>query len=319
VVAAAGRPLRDGLPTRQGGITGMKKTFFFTLIFSVVFVGSIAAQASLLLNQAVQRAAENLEARLKSGTTVALVSFASPTEAFSAYVLDELTAALVNRKRLLVVDRKNLDVVRQEQGFGFSGEVDDESAIRVGHFLGAQAIVTGRLNRAGGAYRIVIQAINAETSAVEVSYSSDLVADAHIARLLEGAPPEPPPASPRERGLAAFPADEFGGVWATTVSYAANGVSYRDSYTIELYEDGVCWVVVRDAEGLMQTGEGFWSAENGVFRLDCDFGKPSIPRLESIRWMSMYAMQNSNRRLRINVKPAPTALGVVGVTLNKGQ
>jgi TolB-like protein len=297
----------------------MKKMFFFTLFFSVVFTAGIAAQSSLPLSQAVLRAAENLETCLKSGTTIAVVSFASPTEAFSAYVLDELTAALVNRKRLLVVERKNLDAVRQEQGFGFSGEVDDDSAIRVGHFLGAQVVVTGRLNRAGGAYRIVIQTINAETSALEASYSSDITADAHLARLLEGAAPEPPPASPREQGLAAFSADEFGGVWTATVSYAANGVSYRDAYTVELYEDGTCWVVVQVADGVMQTGEGSWSAENGVFHLDCDFGNPSIPRLESIRWTGMYALQNSNRRLRINVKPASNVSSVVGVTFNKGK
>jgi TolB-like protein len=303
----------------QGGIAGMKKMFFFTLIFLAVFTGGAAAQASLPLKQAVQRAAENLEAHLKSGTTVAVVSFISPTEAFSAYVLDEFTAALVNRKRLLVVDRKNLDAVRQEQGFGFSGEVDDDSAIRVGHFLGAQVVVTGRLNRAGGIYRIVIQAVNAETSAVEASYSSDIAADAHIAGLLEGAPPEPPPASPREQGLAAFSADEFGGAWAATVSYTANGVSYRDAYTVELYEDGVCWVLVRDADGLTQAGEGYWSAENGVFHLDCNFDNPSIPRLELIRWTSIYALQNSNRRLRINVKPAPNVSSMVGLTFNKGK
>jgi TolB-like protein len=300
-------------------MVNMKKIFFFTLILLAAFAEGIVAQASLPLKQAVQRAAENLETHLKSGTTVAVVSFASPTEAFSVYVLDELTAALVNRRKLLVVDRKNLDVVRQEQGFGFSGEVDDESAIRVGHFLGAQAVVTGRLNRAGGAYRIVIQAINAETSAVEASYSSDIAADAHIAGLLEGAAPEPPPVSPQEQGLAAFSTDEFGGTWTAAVSYAANGASYRDAYTIELYEDGACWLVVRDTDGAMQAGEGFWSAENGVFRLDCDFGNPSIPRLESIRWMSMYALQNNNRRLRINVKPAPNVSGVVGVTFNKGK
>jgi TolB-like protein len=301
-------------------MVGMKKTFFFfTLLLPAAVAGGIAAQASLPLKQAVQRAAENLEAHLKSGATVAVVGFVSPTEAFSAYVLDELTAALVNRKRLLVVDRKNLDVVRQEQNFGVSGEVDDESAIRIGHFLGAQAVVTGRLNRAGGAYRIVIQAINAETSAVEASYSSDIAADDHVARLLEGAAPEPPPASPREQGTAAFPADEFGGVWTAVVSYAANGVTYRDAYTIELYEDGVCWVAVRDAGGAIQTGEGYWSVENGVFHLDCGFGNPSIPRLESIRWTSRYVLQNGNRRLRINVKPAPNVSGVAGVTLNKGK
>ncbi|MDR1126589.1 MAG: CsgG/HfaB family protein [Treponema sp.] len=297
----------------------MKKTFFFIFSFLITFAGSIAAQASLPLKQAVQRAAENLEAHLKNGTTVAVLSFAAPTEAFSVYVLDELTAALVNRKKLMVLDRKNLDVVRQEQNFGLSGEADDEAAIRIGHFLGAQAVVTGRLNRIGGAYRMVIQAINAETSAVEASYSSDIAADDHVARLLEGSAPEPPPASPREQGLATFSADEFGGVWTAVVSYAANGMSYRDAYTIELYEDGACWVFVRDADGAMQTGEGYWSAENGVFHLDCDFTGPSIPRLESIRWMSRYALQNNNRRLRINVKPAPNVSGVAGVILNKGK
>ncbi|MDR1219846.1 MAG: CsgG/HfaB family protein [Treponema sp.] len=295
----------------------MKKTFFFIFSFLAVFVGSIAAQASLPLKQAVQRAVENLETHLKSGTTVAVVSFAAPTEAFSVYALDELTAALVNRKKLLALDRKNLDVVRQEQNFGFSGEVDDESAIRIGHFLGAQAVVTGRLNRAGGAYRMVIQAINAETSVVESSYSIDLVADDHLARLLEGAAPDPPPASPREQGLTTFSGSEFGGMWTAVVSYVANGVSYRDTYTIELYKDGACWVVVRDADGAMQTSEGYWSAEDGVFHLDCDFGSPSIPRLESIRWTSRYVLQNSNRRLRINVKPAPNVSGVAGVILNR--
>jgi TolB-like protein len=297
----------------------MKKFFSFTLMFLAVFAGGIVAQASLPLKQAVQRAAENLETHLKGDTTVAVLSFAAPTEAFSVYVLDELTAALVNRKRLLVLDRKNLDAVRQEQNFGFSGEVDDESAIRIGHFLGAQAVVIGRLNRAGGAYRMVIQAINAETSVVEASYSSDIAVDDLVARLLEGAAPEPPPASPQEQGLAVFSGSEFGGVWTAVVSYAANGVSYRDAYTIELYEDGACWVVVHDADGAMQTGEGYWSAENGVFHLGCDFGGPSIPRLESIQWTSRYVLQNSNRRLRINVKPALNASGVAGVTLNKGK
>jgi TolB-like protein len=297
----------------------MKKTFFFVLSFFTALAGNLAAQAPLPLKQAVQRAAEDIEVHLKSGTTVAVFSFASPTEAFSAYVLDELTTTLVNRNRLVVLERRNLDAARQEQGFGASGEVDDESAIRIGHFLGAQVVITGRLNRTGGAYRIVIQAVNAESSAVAASYAVDIAADAQLARLLEGAPPEPPPASPREQGLARFPADEFGGVWTAALTYTANGVRYRDFYTIELYEDAACWVLVRDADGVMQAGAGYWSAEDGMFRLDCDFDSPSIPRLESIRWVSRYALQNNKRTLRINVKPAPSVSGVAGLTLNKGR
>jgi hypothetical protein len=210
--------------------------------------------------------------------------------------------------------------VRQEQRLGLSGDVDDDSAVRIGHFLGAQAVLIGRLNRTGGAYRLVIQAINAETSVVEASFSTDITADAQVAHLLEGAPPDPQPASPREQGLATFSPDEFGGVWTTTLSYTANSATYRDAYIIELYEDGVCWVFIRDADGIMQTGEGYWSTENNnMFHLDCDFASPAIQRLASIHWTSMYALQNNRRRLRINVKPQPNASGVVAVTLNKGQ
>jgi hypothetical protein len=46
----------------------------------------------------------------------------------SEYVISRLEAALVSGTKLVVVDRANLDKVREEQGFRLSGEVDDNSA-----------------------------------------------------------------------------------------------------------------------------------------------------------------------------------------------
>jgi hypothetical protein len=54
-----------------------------------------------------------------------------------------------------------------------------------------------------------------------------------------------------------------------------------------------------------------------VFRLDCAFENPAIARLSGLRWLSVYALENSGRRLKMNIRPAPDYSGVVGLTLNR--
>jgi hypothetical protein len=98
-----------------------------------------------------------LEARLPAKTTVALVSVASPSTAFSTQVLTRLESAVVGGGKLVVVDRSYLDKVREEQGFQLSGEVDDESAKSIGKLLGAGAIVTGALADLGDVYSLTLK------------------------------------------------------------------------------------------------------------------------------------------------------------------
>ncbi|MDR1788562.1 MAG: SUMF1/EgtB/PvdO family nonheme iron enzyme [Treponema sp.] len=288
----------------------MKKRFTLCALFVLAAAAGFgqSAGSAIPLDQAVARAAQQLEAGLKPGTTAAVVSIASPTAAFSAFVLDEITAALVKTKRLVVIDRANLDAARQEQVLGASGEVDDESAQRIGHLLGAQSLIVGRLSKAGAVYRAVhrmtLQALNTETSAVEAAYTADIAADARAQALLAGAP-DPAQAPPRERGEKALAPGPFGGVWSGTVVYSAGGQKFRDVYTIELYEDAECWITVR--------------AEDGVFHLDGEFEKPVIARLPGLRWTSRYTLQNSSRRLHINISPTPDYSGVTALTLNKGR
>ena len=95
------------------------------------------------LNTAIREAAERMESRLNAGTRIALINFTSPSQVFSDYVLDQLSSVLVNSGKLIVVDRANLDRIRQELGFNASGEVSDASAQEIGQMLGAQAVVTG--------------------------------------------------------------------------------------------------------------------------------------------------------------------------------
>jgi hypothetical protein len=136
------------------------------------------------LDAAIREAAGQMEANLPGQTKVALVSFASSSSPLSEYVINRLEAALVGGKKLVVVDRANLDRIREEQGFQLSGEVSDESAKAIGKLLGAGAIVTGAFTDLGDVYSLALKAINMETAAIAVSYPADIAKSTRITTLL---------------------------------------------------------------------------------------------------------------------------------------
>jgi hypothetical protein len=144
----------------------------------------------LPLDEAIREAAENLEARLEPGSKIALLNFSSPREEFSVYVLDELSGRWVNGGKLVVVDRRNLDLIRQEEQFQLSGEVSDESAQAIGRKLEAEVIVSGSLTNTGGAYRFRVQALEVESAVIAASPAAGISPrDGKTASLLAGAAP----------------------------------------------------------------------------------------------------------------------------------
>jgi hypothetical protein len=172
----------------------MKKMFFCIIPLMLIIMGCASSGGAaeetkggspgMDLDAAVREAAAQMEARIPAKTMVALVSVASPSTAFSTQVLTRLESAIVSSGKLVVVDRANLDKVREEQGFQLSGEVDDESAKSIGKLLGAGAIVTGSLADLGDVYSLTFKAINIETATVAVSYLADLAKSARIETLL---------------------------------------------------------------------------------------------------------------------------------------
>jgi hypothetical protein len=140
--------------------------------------------AGMDLDAAIRAAAAQMGENLPGGTKAALVSVASSSAQLSEYVISRLEAALVSGKKLVVVDRANLDKIREEQGFQASGEVDDDSAKSIGKLLGAGAIVTGAFADLGDVYSLTLKAINIETATVAVSYPADIAKSTRIGTLL---------------------------------------------------------------------------------------------------------------------------------------
>ncbi|MDR0585028.1 MAG: hypothetical protein LBG57_11890 [Treponema sp.] len=144
----------------------------------------VESSGGINLDAAIREAAARMGENLPKGTEVALVSVASSSVQLSEYIIGRLEAALVGGKKLVVVDRANLDRVREEQGFQLSGEVDDNSAKAIGKLLGAGAIVTGAFADLGDVYSLTLKAINIETAAVAVSYPADIAKSTRIETLL---------------------------------------------------------------------------------------------------------------------------------------
>ena len=162
------------------------------LVLTTCASGGKSAVNTVPLDQAIQEAAKNIEENVPAGQKVALLNFSSPTEQFSEYVIDELSIQLANGKKVVVVDRRELDLIRQEEQFQMSGEVSEESMQSIGKKLGAQVVVSGSLNSMGGAYRFRMRVLNVETAVVETGSTADLsVGETKIAFMLSGAKPAP--------------------------------------------------------------------------------------------------------------------------------
>ena len=175
----------------------MKANLVLIIIILAVLTACATAKQdtvgqTVTLDQAIREAARTIENNVQAGQKIAVLNFTSPTEQFSEYVIDELSIQLANGKKFVVVDRRELELIRQEERFQLSGEVSDESAQSIGKKLGAQLVISGSLTSMGNAYRFRIRVLNVESAAVETGSTADLsTGETKIAFMLSGAKPAP--------------------------------------------------------------------------------------------------------------------------------
>ncbi|MDR0909500.1 MAG: CsgG/HfaB family protein [Spirochaetaceae bacterium] len=283
---------------------------------------------TLTLDDVIREVSDYLNERLTSGSKVVFLNFQSDYPDLSSYIIDGLIINAANDDVFVPVDRENLDLIQQEMNFQLSGEVSDESAQAIGKKLGAQTIVSGSITDLDGEYLLVVRAIGVEDAAIQGQFRKDLPHGARLVALTKNKVPSDMQNSSKTTsnvpGMFSFSApdkpfapNELGGVWNGTLAYTTDVQSYRDDYEIRLYADSTCWVAITDQDGNKQATEGHWSEEDGKFRLDCEFRNATIARLNNINWLSIYAFQNNNRTLRINIRPEPGYSGVVALNLYK--
>ncbi|MDR2509808.1 MAG: tetratricopeptide repeat protein, partial [Spirochaetaceae bacterium] len=124
--------------------------------------------ADISLQEAIEESAAAMVEKLPKKTRVAVVAMEAESENLAAYIMDEITGALVGSD-IEVADRNNLSFALKELHLQASGLVDDKNAAQVGKFLGANYVVVGQLVHLGSSYRYRLSAINAESAIQEAN------------------------------------------------------------------------------------------------------------------------------------------------------
>jgi hypothetical protein len=179
------------MPVQRFG-KGEQKLKHILLTIALAFIGVTAfgQNNEVKLDEAVKGSAAYLVERLSPGTKVAILNF-SADPAVSNYVIEELTAFLVNDRKLIVVDRSELELLQREMDFQLSGEVSDESAQSIGQRLGAQTIISGSLSPIGAMWRMRIKALEVETAWIQGIETYTVKKDAVLSSLLSTTPKAP--------------------------------------------------------------------------------------------------------------------------------
>ena len=171
----------------------MRKMWVFALLVLLCTCVSTGNSKETDLDGAIQLASKDINDFLLPETKVALLNFSSSSDVFSDYVLEEMSIALVRGRKLVVVDRKEIDLIRGEMNFQMSGEVSDESAQEIGKILGAQSIISGSLISMGNSYRFRTKVINVNSAAIETSSSISVGDDPQVRYLLSQGGGDPAP------------------------------------------------------------------------------------------------------------------------------
>jgi len=98
--------------------------------------------------------------------TVGVFDFDSAYKVKRHVITDIVTATLSADPRFVTVERSDLTKALAEQAWGLSGEINSETAAKVGELTGARILVTGRLFKADKGYTIIAHIFGTETARV---------------------------------------------------------------------------------------------------------------------------------------------------------
>jgi hypothetical protein len=126
------------------------------------------------LDTALRYSYRTLSQNIPANSKVALINVDSKRKNEGELILDELMVIFVNAGRYIIVDRRNIEAIKAEQNLQLSGDVDDDSMVSIGHFLGADVVITGTVNGLGKRRRLILKALDVETSRILAASSENI-------------------------------------------------------------------------------------------------------------------------------------------------
>ena len=118
------------------------------------------------LIDSIFKAHDDLSAGIPEGTILGVIRISSQDEEEAWFAEEQLIFLLVQSGMYRVVERRELDIIRDEQNFHLSGEVDDETAVSIGRMAGAGIVITGTILPYGPVRFLNLRALDVETAQI---------------------------------------------------------------------------------------------------------------------------------------------------------
>jgi len=119
-----------------------------------------------IADRAARNAVNTLYAKLPTRANIMIITTNSTERNMLDYVINMMTKTVVQEEMLRVVDRSDQDLINAEQQYQLSGNVDDNSAVSIGHQLGVQYIVICWISGEKSLRRFNQKVLNVETAQI---------------------------------------------------------------------------------------------------------------------------------------------------------
>jgi formylglycine-generating enzyme required for sulfatase activity len=143
------------------------------LLIIVLFVvscgstGKATSKEYAELDNAISKAGADIISKIPQNTKITLFNLSSNESVLTEYVLEELSVILVNKAKLIILDRYNLDIIRAEHGFQMSGEVSDDEIISIARKSGASSVISCSITGEDDLRRLRVRTLEVETGRVQ--------------------------------------------------------------------------------------------------------------------------------------------------------
>jgi hypothetical protein len=141
-----------------------------SVIVEVNTIATELADTDDSLEDALNRSCAVFLKTLPETSIIAVVNIASIDSVNdkneAEFAREELLFIMLNAKRFSFVERGSLEHVLTEQQFQLSGEVDDDSAVSIGHLTGAGIVITGSISLYDTTRYLRLKALDVETGTI---------------------------------------------------------------------------------------------------------------------------------------------------------
>jgi len=148
-------------------VSNMVLVLLIGFLVSCGSTGKADSNETIDLKDAIARSAADIMKKVPPNTTIAFFNIsAGDYSVVAEFVIEEISGILVDKAKLIVVDRNNMDVIDAEHAFQASGRVSDDDIISIAKKYGAASVVSCSVSGQFDLRRLRVRALDVETGKV---------------------------------------------------------------------------------------------------------------------------------------------------------